>query len=533
MASSNELEVVIDLSEPQAAVLTGRAAIIADLAGQGSGKTMNIGLDVGQKVIDYPKILGFIAANTFEQLSNSTLKQVFRVLETKYGFTEFHARDNPQGDYVQGKKPPRGWKMFEKFKAYNNIMSFRNGCTVFMGSLDNYMAHDGKEFGWAHLDETKDTAPDAVQTVILSRLRQRGLYTDGVDVFYDEKITNAQALAKGWRSWTPLYIHTSPGEGSVDWLVEMLGIAPYAQEIKEKIMSKYDFFCKEINGNLIVNYSSYHNEDNLSMNYISDRLSRYTEAQVLKYIYGYIFAKNGGEFFPKFDTLKHTGPVVYNKELALHTAWDFNVLPYVTCEVAQVEYIIRYWNAKEKKKYREPGEGREEMEVLQIRFLKEYCIGPPMNTTEQTAEAFAEDFAEYSPEVYVYGDASGRNRIEGLGSLTQYKIIEGSMGKHFNMFAGWMRVDKINTARMSRRDLVNRILEDKIPEVELLFSDTNCPQLVRDFSYVLQAKDGGKHKEKVKDVNGILYEAIGHTSDAAEYLICKLCNNFIKDFSVK
>ena len=36
--------------------------------------------------------------------------------------------------------------------------------------IKNYLAHDGKEFGWAHLDETKDTKKEALITQIIDKV---------------------------------------------------------------------------------------------------------------------------------------------------------------------------------------------------------------------------------------------------------------------------------------------------------------------------------------------------------------------------
>ena len=529
-------EEVVDvwLSEPQTDVINARTAIIADIAGQGAGKTVNIGLDVGHKILEFPMAKGFVGANTYEQLSNSTITAVVSTLEKVYGLTEFDRKDNPQGHFVIGKKPPTnsGWKKSKhKFKSYNNIMAFWNGAIVFLGSLENYKSHDGKEFAWAHLDETKDTKKEAITTVISGRLRQRGLWVNSKgDIMWNPDLGTNMAKKHGWKSWNPLYIHTSPAEGNVDWLVEYLGIAPYEKEIKEKITKETDYFYKIINGCTVVIYSSYHNREFLPPDYFETRKARLSMSEQLKFIYGYPFGKNGGEFFPGFDRFKHCRRVLFDSKLAIHTAWDFNVLPYVTCLLSQVEYVVRYWDAKEKVKYDKYAPGLEQMEVLQIRYFKEYCIPPPMNSTEQTADKLLEDFLEYTPEVYVYGDSSGRNRIEGLGSLTQYKIISNRLEQDIYLGEGWMRVNKANAARLQRRDLLNKIWEGKIPQVEIII-DEQCTQLIRDCEYVLQGKDGGKYKEKEKDKNGIEFEKMGHTSDAMEYQVCYLCDEFIKSFT--
>lgn len=529
------------LSEPQMRVLTATEDIIADIAGQGGGKTNNIGQDVGRWVIDYPEVKGFIGANTYEQLSSSTLSRVFAELESKYGLEEYDKKNNPYGQYVVGIRPPRGigWTMpLYKYKNYNNIMTFWNGCTIFLGSLDNYKIHEGKEFGWAHLDETKDTKKEAITNVIIARLRQKGLWVaPNGSVIWQPKMADDVALRNGLRGWCPLYIHTSPAEGSSDWLIEFLEIGSYAKEIKDVLMDTTKFYDKTITSEeagvkttkRIIIYQTHWNEHNLRAGYIATRKSTLSLGEYMKMVLGYPFAKNGGEFYPGFDRLQVVKEIEYNKELPIFQTWDFNVLPYVTLECAQIEYVTRYWDETTQKKYEDKREGTEELEVLQIRFFTEYCNKPPENSTEQTCDHFSDDFGEDNPEVFVYGDASGRSRIEGLGALTQYKIIRTSLEQTVYLPENYLRVKKENISRLKRRDLMNRIFEGKLPQVEL-YIDPRCEQLIRDCEYVLQGKDGGKYKEKGKDKNGIEYEVIGHTSDAMEYLVCELCKDYLKDY---
>lgn len=469
-------EKTIKMSDPQLAVMWARTRIIAEIAGQGAGKTMTLGMLVAWKILMFPEAKGFIGANTHEQLSGATITRIFKVFDEIYQLTEYDRLNNPKGHYVVNKKPPlnAGWrKPLYTFKNYNNIVSFWNGSTVFLGSLENYKAHDGKEFAWAHLDETKDTKEEAITAVILGRLRQKGMYTDGTNVFWDTMATDEQVTAKGWQSWNPLYIHTSPAEGNVDWLIKLLGIATYEKEIRRRIQRSGDYFHKEIEKDgkkmcSVTIYSTYHNAPNLPKGFIEDQKSVKSANEILKFIYGYPFGQAGGEFYPNFDRYRHTGKLTYEKTLPIHCSWDFNVLPYVTCLLAQVEYITKFYNSETRTKRNEFFEGATPIDVLQIRVFREICMQPPTNTTEQTAQVVVQDYSKNDPELYVYGDASGRGRIPGLGSETQYKIIEREMSKGIYLAEGYLRVDKVNIGVMKRRDFMNKIFEDKIPEIELI-----------------------------------------------------------------
>lgn len=529
------------VSEPQSRVLASRSSIIADIAGQGGGKTVNIGISVGWLVEQFPEAKGFIGANTHMQLSDSTLSRVWHDLEKYYGLTEYDKETNPNGDYIVGMKPPRHWpKTQYKFKNYHNILSFKTGARVFLGSLDNYKAHDGKEFAWAHLDETKDTVKQAITDVLLGRLRQVGMWiTPDGDVIWAPLISNEVAERQGLKAWNPLYIHTSPAEGSVEWLIELLGIAPYEKEIRDRITKKDDYFFKELvvkdeeSGleveTTIVIYSAHWNEDNLPPNYIAGKKSRMSKSEQLKFIYGYPFGRNGGEFFPGFDRFKHVGQCPYQRGKSIHTAWDFNAAPYVTLLCCHVEYVKRWWCPLEKKKHNDWKAGYEAIEVLRITVFREFTLAEPLGGTEKTADAFADAYELDQPDVFVNGDASGLARMVGLQSLTQYKIIANRWNNRIFLAEGYLRTKKTNIAISKRRDFMNRVWEGAEHRVEVVI-DESCKFTIRDCEYLLlDPKTGGKYKEEEKDANGIKIQKLGHCADALEYLVCDLCRDFIKE----
>ena len=251
----------VQLSYPQMDVYYARTPLVLDMAGQGSGKTENIGVQTIEVIEKCPQIKGFIGANTYNQISQSTLTKAFAAWEKYKGWQEYN-KENPDGCYVVDRKPPPHFKRFHKLKTYHNTISFDNGCLIFTGSLDNYKAHDGKEFGWAHLDETKDTKKEALTSVILARLRQYGLWTDqDGEVFWKPELRQEEAERLKYKSWQPAYIHTSPAEGSVDWLLDMFDLSKKEAEISKKLHDEYDYFFYEDEFKTVVIYQTYWNED--------------------------------------------------------------------------------------------------------------------------------------------------------------------------------------------------------------------------------------------------------------------------------
>ncbi|HYH56996.1 MAG TPA: hypothetical protein VD772_10315, partial [Anseongella sp.] len=270
---NNPIEVVIELSEPQTAVLASRKQVILEMAGQGGGKSANIGNSSGMLISAFPEAFGFIGANTYQQLSTSTLLRVFAGWKHAYGYEEYEPRSCPWGAYVVDKKPPAHFRRLHKFRSYEGVISFFSGHVCFIGSLENYKAHEGKEFAWAHLDETKDTKEEALKEVILGRLRQYGLWYDrNGDIQFNNTISADEAKEAGWTSWNPLYIHTSPSISGTPWLVDMFKLDKFEKEIKEAVIQKEkDFFHKEFDNKAVIIYSAYHNAPHLSPGYLANQ----------------------------------------------------------------------------------------------------------------------------------------------------------------------------------------------------------------------------------------------------------------------
>ena len=147
----------LNVSKPQYEILLSTKQRILSLAGQGGGKSHTGGLLSAEFIVNYPHIRGFIGANTYSQLSKSTLDRIFTVWEKDFGWVNGK-------HYTVDKIPP--WKHFgSKLKDYEGTICFNNGCLLFTASLDNYKAIDGTQFGWAILDETKDTKEEAVKEI--------------------------------------------------------------------------------------------------------------------------------------------------------------------------------------------------------------------------------------------------------------------------------------------------------------------------------------------------------------------------------
>ena len=133
--------------------LTSEKYNVVMLAGVGSGKTHCGSTWIVKKASKaHPESLGMIAANSYSQLLDSTLRNVFK-LWTEWGLN-FHPKTLP--------------KMGHPFSLYLEIDGIEH--EIICRSLDTYKKMSGLEISYCWLDETWDTPRDAID-VIDARLR--------------------------------------------------------------------------------------------------------------------------------------------------------------------------------------------------------------------------------------------------------------------------------------------------------------------------------------------------------------------------
>jgi hypothetical protein len=474
----------INISEPQYEIICSDADINLFLAGVGSGKTFLGGIISYIFIKKYPQLFGFIAANTFDQLDKSTL---FRIKETwkEMGITEW-SKENPQGVYVSGKKPPPHFITdSHNFDSYHSIISFNTGKAIFTGSLENAKSHDGKQFAWAILDETKDTRENDVKEIILARLRQQGIKINGKEV-------------------CPLYILTSPAK--VEWINKWFDLETYMDEISSKIYNFPDYFTNKSKDKFVVISSTHHNQDNLPKNYIQKILDNNTDERGKALIFANPFATTGGEFYSSFSRAEHVKPCIYDPAKPLHPSFDQNVVPYCPALLTQIEKVGELWH---------------------VYFFAEIALKNPRNTTEDVCEEILRQYGD-SDGLFYYGDASGKNRKGMTKDIKHhYQIVEKVLRKKLTGASN--RVLRSNPSLTKRRDFINKCLENKLPI--RIFIDPKCIHLLADLTYLKQDIDGTKKKELHRDSETKeTYQKYGHLSDCMDYFLCAAFDMYFKEF---
>jgi hypothetical protein len=515
----------IAVSDPQADIITSTSQLGLFMAGQGSGKSFVIGVETGDFIKNFPKLVLIIAANTHGQLSGSTLREVFGVWAAVYGWKQWNPRYK-SGDYVVGKIPPDHFVRFgEPLKSYDNVISFWNGALIFTASLENYAALDGVNAFGAWLDETKDTKEEAVKEVVAGRLRQPGLWLDETGELYDQDDYDYYTERQEWKirklkngervlwdyttnsriySYNPLKIYTSPAK--VDWLNTWFGLTDMYEEISKKIFSKTDYFKYEDRHKVIVISSTYHNEDNLAVDFISNKLEQFKANPNLidMNIFGSPIAKTGGEFVHQFKRLQHVKKVEFKEGYPVHLSLDFNTAPYMTGLCAQ------YIPARDSK----DGRGK-------LRLFREYCLSSPRNKTEEIGTALVQEFGPRMEEgVFYYGDPGGKKKQTLTKEFeNEYDALRKPLKKYLHNTSD--RVLYAYPAVKKSRNFTNSLFAGVYPiDIEI---DESLKNLVHDLEYAKEDENGAMLKERVKDkITKQTYEKLGHCLDALRYMLCSI-----------
>ena len=191
----------------------------------------------------------------------------------------------------------------------------------------------------------------------------------------------------------------------------------------------------------------------------------------------------------------------YDRNKPLHITFDFNVWPFLSSLVCQVD-------AANKKIY-----------------ILEEVLGKPenkQNKTGATAELILKRYKGHKGGCFIYGDPSGKkDDTRTQEGHNDFYIIQRTFGSKLGGRA-IKRVPKAAPPVHLRGEWINEVLADNLDGWEILI-DMKCRKLTEDLIYGLSDEDGGKDKTKVKDPKtGVKYEKYHHLSDALDYFLCEV-----------
>ena len=488
--------------------MTSRSPTNLFMGGYGSGKTKVMGDASIYFASKFPTVKGLIAANTYGQLTKSTMFRIREVWKQDYNINEYNDTTK-KGEYVVGKKPPANFKkIYTSFDTYGSIISFKTGAIIFIGSLDNYPSLDGMEVGWVMLDETKDTKEDAM-TVIVGRLRQKGIFLKSKEQVEQDSQKGDYSVYSdfGQESINPLFVFTAPAKTA--WLNDYFGLDLLPKTVLKRSLQNPPYYYSETVGHRKVVFSStYVNEDNLPSSYIENMENNMLPHLRDMYVFGYPFAAAGGEFYAEFRSELHVKPCYYRPELPIHISFDENVVPYMPCGI---------WQA----------------DGLELFKIQEIDLPEPYNNVYAVCEEIIKIYKDHSEAVYIYGDATSQKRDVKLkkerpqDTVNFFTIIRKALN-HFRTVR--LRVPSANPSVARRGEFINHILGKNIHGISISL-DPCCKNSIKDYERIQMAETGGKEKKVTRDpVTKKTYQELGHDSDLDDYFIVEYCRKQFRMF---
>jgi hypothetical protein len=140
------------------------------VGGRGSGKTSVAGHQTRMEMNYLPRAKVFLAGLTYTQLSSNTLPSMEDSWRA-HGLREYNPKSG-FGHYIIGKRPPDDWlKPYQPPRKYENVVSFINGYTIQMLSLDRAELARGGNYDCGHIDESALVKEEHVNKILRPMIR--------------------------------------------------------------------------------------------------------------------------------------------------------------------------------------------------------------------------------------------------------------------------------------------------------------------------------------------------------------------------
>lgn len=434
--------------------------------GAGIGKTSLLCVWQIYRRMTYPRTRGFIGRNSLGDIKESTLITFFREAR-KLG-------------YVSG--------VDFKYREQGGTITFKNESVIVLKELFAYPSDpDFQSFGSTeYTDGAIDEAPEIQEkafNIINSRIR----------------------FALNENNLIPKILLTgNPGD---HWIRQKYVVD---KNFNEVVLKNYQ---KVILGTLE------DNPDKAFKDIYRQQLGRLTnEYDRRRLLYGDWLAepRTGLEYIYTFSSEKHLRDIKYNPKLPLHITYDFNVNPYMTLLISQMERTDKGFN---------------------VNFIKEYCLPHPNNATKEITETFKFDlehgiFAGHKEGLFYYGDYSGKNKntlavkLDDEDIRNNYDMVRSVLKKFIDN-----RSDRCipNPPRIKSRNFMVDIFAGKLP-INIYF-DRGMTTTVKDFHNLKQGADGLMMKEYgIDPVSKIKFEKYGHCVQASYYLVVSAFNDYFQNY---
>ncbi|MDE3023786.1 MAG: PBSX family phage terminase large subunit, partial [Pseudomonadota bacterium] len=209
----------------------------------------------------------------------------------------------------------------------------------------------------------------------------------------------------------------------------------------------------------------------------ADQIARLEELKRIDPYYYKVYAEGlwgkkqaGGEALKCFKSEYHVGFAPYRKDLALHLAFDENVVPYFPCGVFQIENKNIY-------------------------MVDEIAAYHPNNKVTSMCNEIRRRFIGHNAGMFIYGDATSQKEdVKQQYGHDLFRLLMDGLTD----FKPVRRVGVSNPSVVMSLNFLNTIFETNYNGLTFLM-DEKCKTARTDFENAKEAPDGGIDKKKVTD----------------------------------
>jgi len=385
------------------------------LGGRGSGKSTTKGFKDYQRFWQLPRAKGLLAGLTYNQILTKTIPAAEQAWKS-CGFKEYD-KDKKAGHYCIGVKPPHFWiKPLAPPRNYDNTITFCNGYTIEMLSLDRPDSGRGGSYDFLDIDESALIKQEIYSTVL--RPMVRGNIYEWDSPLHQEICDYTSA------PWLP----------SGQWVFN-------TEELAKKQPNRYAF----------VESSAYDNVAILGKGYIEDLRDEMTKLQFAVEVENQRLKKLPNCFYPAWNEDKHLVSNTWSygqndagiwvsqanfldPDKPLDSSWDFNA--------AIVSTLI----CQER--------GRE-FRIDNALFTKESHL----TKIDAQVDLIVSTYANHKCKlINLYGDRNGNNENPGLKKTFYESIIERFASN------GWKAIlipKGLDSEHRVRHQIVNGLLSEE------------------------------------------------------------------------
>lgn len=449
--------------------------------GRGTGKTTAIGAKHYLRFRCMPQAKFFLTSSTYKQILNNCLPAMEDIWK-RLGLMEYDFKER-SGHYVIGRKPPDHFdKPFKPPRQFEHIVTFYNGYTIEMMSMDRPSPHRSANFDGGDADEVMSIKREYLEKNLLPTIR------GNVDRFGADHP----------------YLHQFAGFGTMPWDADGQWVLEY-EELAKKNPDIFQY----------TEATPHLNLDILGANYIEDQRLRLSPYIFDLEILNMRLKRAAILFYHKFDEHKHTyHPIItyrdgfdrgimvdkyndYNPEQLIDVSWDFG--GWFTCAL-----LFQAMHA------------RTDIQRTTERMIDSQYVmngGSAEDVVDKIVARYTGHKLKY---VRIWGDPRGNDKSAWGRPL--YDAVRDRFKSH-----GWhveIRVFATKThSHDARFKYVNEVLEEKLPQLpRIRCNKETCKAPILSIQFTGATHDGKKDKKPERNKKADQTQA-PHFSDAMDYFL--------------